>query len=149
MMRFMVCNDSGGGGGGGAPGRPFVHHTIDSHQAIRLLEEAWAFSTRPCILNLVGIVVTIAAMQCHVPCSMSWRARSSIPSASVSDGNSAFLSTSSTFSIAGLVLHEARRIPDVGQSFIFHGFRFDILERQRHQITRVRITPPVGHMNAE
>jgi len=51
--------------------------------------------------------------------------------------------------IAGLVLHEARRIPDVGQSFIFHGFRFDILERQRHQITRVRITPPVGHMNAE
>ena len=44
--------------------------------------------------------------------------------------------------IAGLVLHEARRIPDVGQSFIFHGFRFDILERQRHQITRVRITPP-------
>ena len=51
--------------------------------------------------------------------------------------------------IAGLVLHEARRIPDVGQSFIFHGFRFDILERQRHQITKVRITPPVGHMNAE
>ena len=44
--------------------------------------------------------------------------------------------------IAGLVLHEARRIPDVGQSFIFHGFRFDILKRERHQITRVRITPP-------
>ncbi len=44
--------------------------------------------------------------------------------------------------IAGLVLHEARRIPDVGQSFIFHGFRFDILKRQRHQITQVRITPP-------
>ncbi len=51
--------------------------------------------------------------------------------------------------IAGLVLHEARRIPDVGQSFIFHRFRFDILERQRHQITRVRITPPVGHMKEE
>ena len=44
--------------------------------------------------------------------------------------------------IAGLVLHEARRIPDVGQSFIFHGFRFDILTRERHQITKVRITPP-------
>ena len=44
--------------------------------------------------------------------------------------------------IAGLVLHEARRIPDVGQRFMFHGFRFDILERQRHQITQVRITPP-------
>ncbi len=51
--------------------------------------------------------------------------------------------------IAGLVLHEARRIPDVGQSFIFHKFRFDILERQRHQITRVRITPPIGHINDE
>ena len=51
--------------------------------------------------------------------------------------------------IAGLVLHEARRIPDVGQSFIFHKFRFDILERQRHQITRVRITPPVGQANDE
>ena len=51
--------------------------------------------------------------------------------------------------LAGLVLHEARRIPDVGQSFIFHGFRFDILERQRHQITRVRITPPLGDMNDE
>ncbi len=47
--------------------------------------------------------------------------------------------------IAGLVLHEARRIPDVGQSFIFHGFRFDILKRQRHQITQVRITPPSGN----
>ncbi len=43
--------------------------------------------------------------------------------------------------IAGLVLHEARRIPEVGQSFVFHGFRFDILRRQRHQITSLRITP--------
>lgn len=44
--------------------------------------------------------------------------------------------------IAGLVLHEARRIPEVGQSFIFHGFRFDIVGRQRNQITRIRITAP-------
>ncbi|MEQ8506842.1 MAG: HlyC/CorC family transporter [Rhodospirillales bacterium] len=44
--------------------------------------------------------------------------------------------------VAGLVLHEARRIPDVGQSFRLFGFRFDIVTRQRHQITRVRITPP-------
>jgi Mg2+/Co2+ transporter CorB len=43
--------------------------------------------------------------------------------------------------IAGLVLHEARRIPDVGQAFAFHGFRFEILERQRNQITLLRITP--------
>ena len=44
--------------------------------------------------------------------------------------------------IAGLILHEARRIPDVDQRFIFFGFRFDIVERQRHQITRIRIVPP-------
>ena len=44
--------------------------------------------------------------------------------------------------IAGLVLHEARAIPDVGQSFVFYGFRFDILRRKRHQITAIRVTPP-------
>lgn len=44
--------------------------------------------------------------------------------------------------IAGLVLHEARRIPDVGQAFRFFGMRFEILRRQRHQITLIRITPP-------
>ena len=44
--------------------------------------------------------------------------------------------------IAGLVLHESRRIPEVGQSFMFHAFRFDIVGRQRNQITRIRVTPP-------
>ena len=44
--------------------------------------------------------------------------------------------------IAGLVLYEAKRIPDVGQTFLFHGFRFEILRRHRHQITAVRVTPP-------
>jgi len=44
--------------------------------------------------------------------------------------------------IAGLVLHEARRIPEVGQTFLFHGMRFEILRRQRHQITVIRLTPP-------
>jgi len=43
--------------------------------------------------------------------------------------------------IAGLVLHEARRIPDVGQVFAFHGFRFEILRRQRNQITSIKVTP--------
>ncbi len=43
--------------------------------------------------------------------------------------------------IAGLVLHEARRIPEVGQIFMFHGFRFEVLERQRNRIKRVRIRP--------
>ena len=44
--------------------------------------------------------------------------------------------------VAGLLLHESRRIPEVGQAFMFHGFRFEILTRHRHQITSVRITPP-------
>ncbi|NQW01199.1 MAG: HlyC/CorC family transporter [Rhodospirillales bacterium] len=43
--------------------------------------------------------------------------------------------------LAGLILHESRRIPQVGQSFMFHKFRFDILERQRNQITSIRVTP--------
>jgi magnesium and cobalt exporter, CNNM family len=43
--------------------------------------------------------------------------------------------------IAGLVLHEARRIPEVGQTFVFHGFRFEILRRQRNQITSIKVTP--------
>ncbi len=45
--------------------------------------------------------------------------------------------------IAGLVLHEARSIPEIGQMFTFYGFRFEILRRQRHQITAIRVTPPV------
>lgn len=44
--------------------------------------------------------------------------------------------------IAGLVLHEARLIPNEGQIFIFHGFRFEVLERHRNQIARLRVTPP-------
>ncbi len=45
--------------------------------------------------------------------------------------------------IAGLVIHEARTIPDVGQRFAFHGYTFEILRRQRNQITALRVTPPV------
>jgi Mg2+/Co2+ transporter CorB len=43
--------------------------------------------------------------------------------------------------IAGLVINEARVIPVKGQSFNFHGFGFDVLERRRNQITRLRIVP--------
>ena len=43
--------------------------------------------------------------------------------------------------IAGLVIHEARMIPEVGQAFVFHGFRFEILKKRRHQITALRMTP--------
>jgi CBS domain containing-hemolysin-like protein len=43
--------------------------------------------------------------------------------------------------IAGLVIHEARTIPEVGQSFTFHGFRFRVLRRARNRITALRIQP--------
>ncbi|MGF1560846.1 MAG: HlyC/CorC family transporter [Geminicoccaceae bacterium] len=45
--------------------------------------------------------------------------------------------------IAGLVIHEAQRIPKVGQQFSFHGFTFEIMRRQRNRITLLRITPPL------
>ncbi len=44
--------------------------------------------------------------------------------------------------IAGLVLREAQRIPEVGQAFSFYGFQFEVLDRQRNQITQVRVRPP-------
>jgi Mg2+/Co2+ transporter CorB len=43
--------------------------------------------------------------------------------------------------VAGLVIHEARSIPDVGQSFTFHGFRFNVLRKTRNRITALRVTP--------
>ncbi len=46
--------------------------------------------------------------------------------------------------VAGLVMYEARRIPMVGQVFVFYGFRFEILDRRRNQITRVKLTPPAS-----
>ena len=46
--------------------------------------------------------------------------------------------------IAGLVIHEARTIPEVGQRFAFFGYQFEILRRQRNQITALRIIPPAN-----
>ncbi|HEY4203552.1 MAG TPA: CNNM domain-containing protein [Xanthobacteraceae bacterium] len=43
--------------------------------------------------------------------------------------------------VAGLVIHEARSIPERGQSFTFHGFRFRVLRRERNRITALRIGP--------
>ena len=51
--------------------------------------------------------------------------------------------------VAGLVLHEARRIPEVGMTFAFHGFRFEILGRQRNQITLIKLTPLEPVENAQ
>ena len=46
--------------------------------------------------------------------------------------------------IAGLVIHEARSIPEVGQTFTFYGFRFGVLLKDRNRITSLRITPLMG-----
>jgi Mg2+/Co2+ transporter CorB len=43
--------------------------------------------------------------------------------------------------IAGLVIHEARLIPDAGQAFTFYGCRFEVLRRSRNRVTSLRITP--------
>jgi Mg2+/Co2+ transporter CorB len=43
--------------------------------------------------------------------------------------------------VAGLVIHEARSIPEPGQSFTFHGFRFRVLRRSRNRIMALRIQP--------
>ena len=46
--------------------------------------------------------------------------------------------------IAGLVLHEARFIPEEGQSFDIEGLKIDILRRDGNQLRSLRITrrPP-------
>jgi Mg2+/Co2+ transporter CorB len=46
--------------------------------------------------------------------------------------------------VAGLVIHEAQTIPEPGQTFIFHRHRFQVLRRQRNQITALRISPPMA-----
>ncbi|NRB34519.1 MAG: HlyC/CorC family transporter [Rhodobacteraceae bacterium] len=43
--------------------------------------------------------------------------------------------------VAGLVIHEAQMIPTVGQVFVFHGFRFEVTEREGNRITGLKIKP--------
>jgi len=45
--------------------------------------------------------------------------------------------------IAGLVIAHAGAIPDAGQRFAFFGYTFEIMRRQRNQVTALRIVPPV------
>jgi Mg2+/Co2+ transporter CorB len=42
--------------------------------------------------------------------------------------------------LGGFILYETRTIPQVGQIFSLHGFKFEIIRRQRNQITMVKIT---------
>ncbi|PPB81875.1 Mg2+/Co2+ transporter CorB [Albidovulum inexpectatum] len=43
--------------------------------------------------------------------------------------------------VAGLVIHEAQMIPNEGQVFSFHGYRFEVLSRKENRITRLKIRP--------
>jgi Mg2+/Co2+ transporter CorB len=51
--------------------------------------------------------------------------------------------------IAGVVIHETRSIPEPGQSFTFHGFRFHVLRKTRNRITALRVTPLTRKVTAK
>jgi len=51
--------------------------------------------------------------------------------------------------IAGVVIHEARSIPEPGQSFTFHGFRFEVLRKTRNRITALRVAPLTRKVTAK
>ena len=46
--------------------------------------------------------------------------------------------------VAGLVMHEAQTIPEIGQVFNFYGYRFEIARKQRNRITGVRVRRLAG-----
>ncbi len=43
--------------------------------------------------------------------------------------------------IAGLILYETGKIPNVGNVFVLHGFKFEIVEKRRHQLVKIKVTP--------
>lgn len=43
--------------------------------------------------------------------------------------------------VAGLVIHMAQSIPESGQVFSFHGYRFEVVNRRENRITKLRIRP--------
>ena len=42
--------------------------------------------------------------------------------------------------VAGLVIHEAQMIPSEGQTFSFHGFRFEVIAKRENRLTRLRLS---------
>lgn len=41
--------------------------------------------------------------------------------------------------VAGLVIYEAQIIPEVGQVFNFHGFRFEVVEKEDNRLTKLKV----------
>ncbi len=53
----------------------------------------------------------------------------------------------SATTIAGYIMYETRKIPDVGQVYVFSGLKLEILRRQRNQIVLLKITPQPNQQN--
>ncbi|WP_370452070.1 HlyC/CorC family transporter [Amylibacter sp. SFDW26] len=43
--------------------------------------------------------------------------------------------------VAGLVIYDAQMIPNIGQVFSFHGYRFQIVGREQNRITKLKVRP--------
>jgi Mg2+/Co2+ transporter CorB len=43
--------------------------------------------------------------------------------------------------VAGLVIHAARLIPEVGAAYDLHGFRFEVVGKEGNRITRLKVSP--------
>lgn len=43
--------------------------------------------------------------------------------------------------VAGLLIAAAKRLPEAGERFAFHDFEFEVLKRQRNQLTSLRLRP--------
>ena len=41
--------------------------------------------------------------------------------------------------MAGIVINSIGIIPEVGQIFVLYGYKFEVLKRQRNQVTLLRI----------
>ena len=41
--------------------------------------------------------------------------------------------------IAGLVIYESQTIPEVNQTFSYHGYRFEVMKKQRNQIISLKV----------
>lgn len=49
--------------------------------------------------------------------------------------------------VAGLVINSVGIIPEVGQTFVLYGYKFEILKRHRMQVTLIKITKLPGEEN--
>ena len=71
----------------------------------------------------------------------AWSVDGSVPIRDLNRAMDWALPDEEATTIAGLVIHEARTIPDAGQVFTFHGFRFQVVRKSKNRITTLRVTP--------